>query len=389
MRYRLWSVMALSTAMLAPTAAFGQKAYEIGVSAALTGPAASTIAPAIDGLSLYVRRLNDQGGINGHRIHLTILDDRGNASSAASNTQQLLSEDHVALLVNASISSTYAPMIEMAERADIPLLFAANAVCPSQVFPPAKKLLFCSSGISPQYDGRAAINFIKNHAAGKVKLGLVAMAIPVSRGGINFAGKVAQKEGMQVVANEAIPPVTADYTPYATNIKSAGADWAYSWAPWVTEVKTLQALRRLGWNGQYVAAAQPVAENELKRLKDGNFYIVNTDALFAENLPIEHRISALAKSAHSRYPANEMTEGWIAGMVLEAALEKAGWPVNTHKLLAAMDNLKVSMHGLRGGPIVWTKHNHFRTHQYYRVYGWSPKSMSIARAQNWQAFDIK
>ena len=33
-----------------------------------------------------------------------------------------------------------------------------------------------------------------------------------------------------------------------------------------------------------------------------------------------------------------------------------------------MANLKVDTKGLRGGPIEWTKDNHFRTRQYYRVY---------------------
>ncbi len=35
-----------------------------------------------------------------------------------------------------------------------------------------------------------------------------------------------------------------------------------------------------------------------------------------------------------------------------------------------MQNLKVDLKGLRGGPIEWTKDNHFRTQQYYRVYRW-------------------
>ncbi len=33
-----------------------------------------------------------------------------------------------------------------------------------------------------------------------------------------------------------------------------------------------------------------------------------------------------------------------------------------------MASLKVDTKGLRGGPIEWTKDNHFRTRQYYRVY---------------------
>ena len=55
--------------------ALAQDAYVIGVSGALTGPSASTNAPPIEGLRLYVDRLNAAGGIAGKKIQL-ILQDR-------------------------------------------------------------------------------------------------------------------------------------------------------------------------------------------------------------------------------------------------------------------------------------------------------------------------
>ena len=45
-----------------------QDAYVIGVTGALTGPAAGTNGPPIEGLRLYVDRLNAAGGINGKKI---------------------------------------------------------------------------------------------------------------------------------------------------------------------------------------------------------------------------------------------------------------------------------------------------------------------------------
>jgi branched-chain amino acid transport system substrate-binding protein len=52
-----------------------QDAYVIGVTGALTGPPASTNAPPIEGLRLYVDRLNAAGGVNGKKIQLVVLDD--------------------------------------------------------------------------------------------------------------------------------------------------------------------------------------------------------------------------------------------------------------------------------------------------------------------------
>jgi hypothetical protein len=76
-------------------------------------------------------------------------------------------------------------------------------------------------------------------------------------------------------------------------------------------------------------------------------------------------------------------------MVIEEALKATGWPATPEKLAAAMSSLKVDTKGLRGGPIEWTKDNHFRTRQYYRVYRWDPSKGAIAQVKDWVAFDVK
>ena len=40
-------------------------------------------------------------------------------------------------------------------------------------------------------------------------------------------------------------PATADYTPFATKMKEAGPNWVYTSAPWVSQVRNFEALRRL------------------------------------------------------------------------------------------------------------------------------------------------
>ena len=222
-----------------------------------------------------------------------------------------------------------------------------------------------------------------------MKIGFAAMAIPLSRGEIDFAEKQAPELGFTAVDKEIIPPPTADYTPFATKLKDADANWVFSWAPWVTQVRTLEALRRLGWEGDYVTWSHLEAEGELNRLKDGKLFVVGANALFQDNLPIHKEIADAAKAASIKYPPEQLAEGWIAGMVIEAALKGAGWPASAEKIQNSMSNLKVDLKGLRGGPIEWTKDNHFRTKQYYRVYKFDPASGKIVLAKNWFAYDVK
>ena len=152
-------------------------------------------------------------------------------------------------------------------------------------------------------------------------------------------------------------------------------------------MRTLEALRKLGWQDDYIAWGHLEAEAELARLKDDKFYIINSNALFQEKEPIHQEIEAAAKNAGSKYPAQTMTEGWIGGMAIETALKAAGVSADRAKLRGAMENLTIDTKGLRGGPIVWTKDNHFRTQLYYRVYKWD--GSKISRVQDWKNYAVK
>ncbi len=388
MRHRTLGAALVASTLAIPLPVWAQDAYVIGLTGALTGPPASTYAPAVDALRIYVDRVNEAGGVNGKKINLILQDDSAQPGKAAANTKKLIAQNNVILILNASLSSTYAPVTAEAKQANVPLLFASS-VCPQAVYPPADPLQFCTTAFAANYDSRATLAFVKETAKEPVKLGLTAMAIPISRGEIDFAEEQSKTMGMTPVAKEIIPPPTPDYTPFATKIKDAGANWGYSWAPWVTQVRTLESLRRLDWKGDFIAWAHIEAEGELARLKDGQFYVIGANALFQDNLPIHAEIRDAAKKAGVQYPAEQMAEGWIAGMVIEAALKATGWPATPQKLADAMSALKVDTKGLRGGPIEWTKDNHFRTRQYYRIYRWDTAKGAIAQVKDWVPFDVK
>jgi branched-chain amino acid transport system substrate-binding protein len=380
-------VSAILVAAMAAKAGLAQDRYAIGLTGALTGPPASTYAPAVEALRIYIDSVNAAGGVNGKKIDLIVQDDSAEPGKATANAKRLIAQDQVVLMLDASLSSTFAPVVAEAKRAGVPVLFAGS-VCPKEVYPPADALQFCSTAFASTYDSRAALAFIKQTATGPVKLGLSAMAIPLSRAEMDFAEQQAPSLGMTVVDKEVIPPPAADYTPFATNLKDAGANWVFSWAPWVTQVRTLEALRRLDWKGDYIAWAHIEAEGELARLKDGSFFVIGANALFQDRLPVHEQIATAANKAHAQYPPQQMTEGWVAGMVVEAALKAAGTPTTPDKLATAMASLRVDTRGLRGGPIEWTKENHFRTRQYYRVYKWDAAKGAIVEASE-TAFDVK
>lgn len=380
---------ALAAAALLPLAgAQAQEAYKVGVTAAMTGPAAATQAPVIEMLRIYVDRLNAKGGIGGHKIELFVEDDQAEPSKAAANAIKLVRQDNVILLINSSLSSTYGPVIAEAKRAGVPLWFA-GAVCPKETHPPKPDpAMFCSTAFDFALDIPVAIDAIKEAAKEPVKLGLVGMPIPISRIGIENADKKATTLGMTTVDKEFIAPSTADYTPFATKLNAGNPNWGFAYATWPTEVKTFEAMRRLGWKGTYLTYAHIQAEEDLKRVADGGLQVFAVNAFFQDNLPAQKEIADAAAQGKFSYPVSYATEGWITGRALEQILGKTGWPADAAKITAAMGTLNLDTQGLRGGPLVWTADNHFRTKQYYRFYRYDPDKKSVVRLRDWKTVDV-
>ena len=72
-------------------------AIVLGQSVALIGPGSALAAPFHAGAKLYFDRVNAAGGVNGRKIELVTLDDRGNPVQTEANTKKLLEQGVFAL----------------------------------------------------------------------------------------------------------------------------------------------------------------------------------------------------------------------------------------------------------------------------------------------------
>ena len=376
----------LALAAAAPAPAQGPEPYRVGMTAAITGRFSAGYAPTYEAYRVYFKRVNDAGGINGHPVEITYEDDRGEPQRAAAAAKKFAESS--LLMINASISATYKPVMAESETSKVPLLFGGG-VCPREAFPPAHPLMFCSTSYGSKWDSRMALSFIKEQSAGKkVKIGFAAQDIPLSRVELEFAEQHAKELGFETIPVVVVPGTASDFTPFAQKLKEADATWVFSWAPWGVEIGVFEALQRIGWTGNYILYGHQQAEDELARLKAPNLYAMGGNALFMENLPIHREIAALVKN-QTNHPANYMAEGWVSAMVLEAGLKNCGWPCTRDKLATALAGIAVDTKGLRGGPIQFTPDNHYRQATYYKVYRWDAAKNAIASIGGWTKLEIK
>ena len=203
--------------------ALAQDSYVIGVSGALTGPAAGTTRRPVEALRIYFDKLNAAGGINGKQVKLIILDDGAEPSKAAANAKRLLTQDNVQLMILSSFSSTFAPVS--------PKPSAPTCRCCSWARSARRKCrrrpIRCSSAPPPSrqtYDSRAALDFVKEQRQGTGEDRLCRDGGAAVARRDRICRRHSKTLGMTPVAKENIPPPTPDYTPFATKLKEADAE---------------------------------------------------------------------------------------------------------------------------------------------------------------------
>ena len=217
----------------------------------------------------------------------------------------------------------------------MPLLFASG-VCPKSVYPPADPLQFCTTGfaVALRQPGGARLHQGDRERPGEDRL--LGDGDPALARRDRLRRWTCRRQiGMTPVDKEVIPPPTADYTPFATKLKDAGPNWVYSWAPWVTQVRTLRGaaqarlerrLHRLGASRSRSRAGAAQGRQVLRGQRERAVPGQPADPQGDRRRPPSRRARNIRRST--------MTEGWIGGMAIEAALKAAGWPADAPRCAA-------------------------------------------------------
>ena len=237
--------------------------------------------------------------------------------------------------------------IAEAKRAGVPLLFA-SAVCPKESIRRPRTLQFCTTGVRFDLSTAAPrLAFVKETAKEPVKIGFAAMADSDLARRDRFR-REDRRQTLGMDSGRQGGHSAADRRLHAVRQQDQGCRRELGVLLGAVGDRRCAPSRRCGGSAGRATTSpgrisRPRTSSSASRIAE--LYVVGANALFEDALPIHKEIAEAAKRPAASIRPDQMTEGWIAGMVIEAALTRPAGPRNAGKVQAAMENLKVDTQG--------------------------------------------
>ena len=294
----------------------------IGTVTTNSGTAAAYGEAEVKGFELAVSEINAKGGINGKKVKLESMDDKGDATEASNAYNKLAGDNNVLAVAGPTISATTAAVAPLADQSK--LVTIAPAATSDSI--ETGNYLFRTC-FKDSYQGEVAARFAAENLKVKKVAVLYGTGDPYSSGVGEAFAKAAEKLGLEVVDKESSS--SADDTEYSAQlqkIQASGAELLY--APYYYSVAgpyIIPQARSVGFEG-YVMG--PDGYDGLKLTGDKSqynktYYTTHYSADDNTNTKVQDFIKSY-KSKNNAEPNTFAALGYDTIYMVKQAIEKAG-----------------------------------------------------------------
>ena len=294
----------------------------IGTVTTNSGTAAAYGEAEVKGFELAVSEINAKGGINGKKVKLESMDDKGDATEASNAYNKLAGDNNVLAVAGPTISATTAAVAPLADQSK--LVTIAPAATSDSI--ETGNYLFRTC-FKDSYQGEVAARFAAENLKVKKVAVLYGTGDPYSSGVGEAFAKAAEKLGLEVVDKDSSS--SADDTEYSAQlqkIQASGAELLY--APYYYSVAgpyIIPQARSVGFEG-YVMG--PDGYDGLKLTGDKSqynktYYTTHYSADDNTNTKVQDFIKSY-KSKNNAEPNTFAALGYDTIYMIKQAIEKAG-----------------------------------------------------------------
>jgi branched-chain amino acid transport system substrate-binding protein len=229
---------------------------KLGGMCSCTGAQAANLRGAKTTLEAWADHVNNSGGINGHPVELTVLDDAGDPAKALQNAKQLVEQNGVVAMVGfASLAdSAVAPYLD---QKGIPVVgglsIATFVTDPNWFASNANTVIGLAWG---------SLDVTKN--AGKSHIGVTYCAeSPICAELIPLMQGLSSILGVEVTAQK-VSATAPNYTAPCLQLKDAGVDALFPAAGGETVQRVVASCKQQGWDPLIIGQATTATQDQLE-----------------------------------------------------------------------------------------------------------------------------
>jgi branched-chain amino acid transport system substrate-binding protein len=306
------------------TAPASAQNYKIGISAGLTGYAATVDRAWSDGVKLAADAINAKGGIKGRKLEVIVEDNRSEPQEAVIVYRKMMSSDKVDIFLSGCVSAGNFAAASAVARAQIPMVLCS-------ILPPKEdELKWAFSTLPPaRFEVERRLEYLRDNTQIR-KIGVLHDPSPYANLQKTVAEKSAAAYGIQVVGVEQYKTDDPDLSVQIGKMNSAGAGAILKIGLGGTTLTTAKNIKQLGLPTLLLTSLEdltvfkPVAD-----VLGDKFFFVAAPAQVVDALPegaLKKSIGEFLVPWRAKYgerDPNWAGRGWDAVFVMQAAILKA------------------------------------------------------------------
>jgi len=294
----------------------------IGISLPLTGDFSEPGKGVQRGYEAWAKYVNENGGLLGKKVRLTILDDQSNADRVASDYEKLINSNKVDLVFGPFSTRLVVPAAQVAK--DYGYLFVEPAGAAKEVFTKGfGNLFYAAPAVADDHYNYLAKAILAMPVAQRPKTAAYAsMDDPFAQGTAYGLKAKLEAGGIKTVVNEVYPPDTTDFGGIAAKIASSKADIVVGGTQYQDAVNLIVALQQLSYQPKLAAFSTAPTNPEFpKAVGNKTAGILSpTGYTPAASWPSNVKFVDYYTKLNGNPPGEDEANAWTTGEVVSAAV---------------------------------------------------------------------
>ncbi len=309
-----------------PTRVTPKETIKVGAVLSITGPASFLGDPESKTLEMFADKINQSGGVLGHKIELIIKDTGGKPENAVSMTKQLIDENKVLAILGPSTSGETMAIKTICQEGKTILLSCAAA---EDIVNPVASFVFKT----PQKDSDAARWIFKTMKdKGITKVGVISSNDGFGTAGAKQLAALAPDSGISIAISEVYDKQATDLSDILTKLKGKDIQAVINWSIVPAQSLVAKNMKQVGLevplfqshgfgNIKYVRAGGEAANGTI--FPAGRLLVAD---VLPDNHPQKKLLSEYKREYEAKYNEDVSTFGghaYDALLILVEGIKKA------------------------------------------------------------------